>query len=101
MKIVQKFPWWLRGKESSCNERDMFNPWVKKIPGEGNGKLFQYSCLGNPMDRGICQATAHWVTKRVRYDLATKQQQLEQQTVNQIINQNKCKHTHKHRKINF
>ena len=22
------------------------------IPGEGNGYPFQYSCLGNPMDRG-------------------------------------------------
>ena len=22
-------------------------------PGEGNGNSFQYSCLGNPMDRGV------------------------------------------------
>ena len=76
-------------------------PGSGKSPGEGNGKWFQYSCLGNPIDRGTCQATVHWVTKRVRYDIATKQQQLEQQTVNQIMNQNKCKHTYKHKKINF
>ena len=25
--------------------------------GEGNGNPLQYSCLGNPMDRGACQAT--------------------------------------------
>ena len=76
-------------------------PGSGKSPGEGNGKWFQYSCLGNPIDRGTCQATVHWVTKRVRYDIATKQQQLEQQTVNQIMNQNKCKHTYKQKKINF
>ena len=27
--------------------------------GEGNGNLFQYSCLENPMDRGACWATVH------------------------------------------
>ena len=33
-----------------------------KSPGEGNGNLFQYSCLGNPMDRGAWQVTVHRVT---------------------------------------
>ena len=28
-----------------------------------NGNLLQYSHLGNPMDRGAWQATAHGVTK--------------------------------------
>ena len=32
-------------------------------PGEGNGNLFQYSHLGNPMDRGAWQATVQGVTK--------------------------------------
>ena len=27
--------------------------------GEGNGNPLQYSCLGNPMDRGVWQATVH------------------------------------------
>ena len=31
--------------------------------GEGNGNPLQYSCLGNPMDRGAWQATVHRVTK--------------------------------------
>ena len=31
--------------------------------GEGNGNPLQYSCLGNPMDRGGWQATIHGVTK--------------------------------------
>ena len=31
--------------------------------GEGNGTPLQYSCLENPMDRGVWQATVHGVTK--------------------------------------
>ena len=34
-----------------------------RSPGEGNGALLQYSCLGNPMDGGAWQATVHGVTK--------------------------------------
>ena len=30
---------------------------------EGNGSLLQYSCLGNPMDRGAWRAPVHGVTK--------------------------------------
>ena len=32
-------------------------------PGEGNGNPIQYSCLGNPMDRGAWRATIHGVSK--------------------------------------
>ena len=32
-------------------------------PGEGNVNTLQYSCLGNPMDRGALQATVHRVAK--------------------------------------
>ena len=35
----------------------MFSPWIRKIPRGGNGNPLQYSCLGNPMDRGAWQAT--------------------------------------------
>ena len=31
--------------------RPEFDPWVRKIPGEGNGNPLQYSCLENPMDK--------------------------------------------------
>ena len=31
--------------------------------GEGNGNPLQYSCLGNPMDRGASWAIVHGVTK--------------------------------------
>ena len=36
--------------------------------GGGNGYPLQYSCLGNPMDRGAWQATVHGVTKGVRHN---------------------------------
>ena len=32
-------------------------------PGGGNGKLLQYSCLENSMDRGAWQATVHGVAE--------------------------------------
>ena len=32
-------------------------------PGGGNGNPLQYSCLGNPMDRGAWQAIIHRATK--------------------------------------
>ena len=38
-------------------------PGLDGSPGEGNGNPLQYSCLGNPMDRGAWRATAHGVTK--------------------------------------
>ena len=34
-----------------------------RSPEEGNGNPLQYSCLGNPMDRGVWQATVHGVFK--------------------------------------
>ena len=30
-------------------------PGSERSPGEGNGNPLQYSCLGNPMDRGACR----------------------------------------------
>ena len=38
-------------------------PGWGRSPGEGNGKLLQYSCLGNPVNRGGRRATVHGVTK--------------------------------------
>ena len=57
--------WWLSGKESTS-----YTSNVGSIPGSsrssgnrGNGNLLQFSCLGNPMDRGAWQATVYGVTK--------------------------------------
>ena len=38
-------------------------PGWGRSPGERNGNPLQYSCLGNPMDRGAWWATAHGVAK--------------------------------------
>jgi len=38
-------------------------PGSGRCPGVGSGNPLQYSCLGNPMDRGTWQATVHGVTK--------------------------------------
>ena len=43
--------------------RPRFDPWVRKIPGEGNGNPLQYPCLENPMDGGAWEVTVHGVTK--------------------------------------
>ena len=38
-------------------------PGSGRSPGERNSKPPQYSCLGNPMDRGAWQATVHEAEK--------------------------------------
>ena len=55
------------GKESTCNAGDAGDvgsvPRSGKSPGEGSGNQLQYSCLEDPMDLGVWQATIHGVTK--------------------------------------
>ena len=38
-------------------------PGLGRSPGEGNGNPLQFSCLGNPMDRGAWQIIVHGVAK--------------------------------------
>ena len=53
-------------KNPLANSRDeVLIPVSGRSLGEGNGNSFQYSCLGNPMDRGAWQATAHGITKEL------------------------------------
>ena len=52
------------GKESAYNAGDPgLIPGFGRSPGEGNGNQLQYSCLGNPMDRGTWRATVHRVAE--------------------------------------
>ena len=37
-------------KRLSTMRETGFDPWVGKIPGEGNDSPLQYYCLENPMD---------------------------------------------------
>ena len=51
-------------KESACKAGDLGSILVSgRSPGEGNGNPLQYSCLGNPMDRGAWWARVHWVAE--------------------------------------
>ena len=72
------FPWWFNGKESAClcrrHRRCSFDSWVEKIPWRRKWHPLHYSCLGNPMDRGTWRAIICRCHKRVKHDLATKQQ---------------------------
>ena len=49
---------------SAGDTRDMgWIPGSGRSPGVGNGNPLQYSCLGNPMDRGYWWATVPGVSK--------------------------------------
>ena len=51
-------------KNLPANAGDMGSiPGSGRSPGEGNDSPLQYSCLGNPMDRGAWWATVHGVAK--------------------------------------
>ena len=46
---IYGLPWWLNGKESTCNVEDLGSvPGLGRSPGEGQSNLFQYFCLENP-----------------------------------------------------
>ena len=40
-------------------------PRLGRFPGEGNGNLFQYSCLENLIDRGTLWVRVHGVAKEM------------------------------------
>ena len=59
----QGFPGGPVVKNLSGNARDSRDPGLSPrlgiSSGEGNGNPLQYSCLGNPMDKGAWWATVH------------------------------------------
>ena len=67
---ASQLPWWLGGKESACNAGDTRD--VGSIPGSGrslgggNVYPFQYSCLENPMYRGVWWAAIPQVAELSR-----------------------------------
>ena len=77
MTLVVKTP-----PASAGDIRDVGSiPRSERFPGGEQGNPLQYSCLGNPMDRGAWWATVHGVTKStatghgIGCDLVSKQQQ--------------------------
>ena len=61
------FPGGSVGQQAKCNAGDTGDadsvPGLGRSPGVGTGNPLQYSCLGNPMDRGAWWATVQGVTK--------------------------------------
>ena len=69
--------------------RDMgLIPGSGRSPREGHGNPLQYSCLKNPMNRGVCKATVHRVTK--------SQTQLKQFNTHTHTYTHTHTHTHSH-----
>ena len=59
--IIGGFPGGSAVKNLAANAGDMGSiPGSEASPGEGNHNPLQYSCLGNPMERGVSRATVHW-----------------------------------------
>ena len=61
-------PRWLSVKESVPASTGAVGdsgsiPGLGRSPGKRNGNPLQYSCLGNPVDRGAWWATVHGVAK--------------------------------------
>ena len=68
--ISKSNPWWafprgsvVKNLPANAGDRGLI-PGLGRSPGGGNGNSLQYSCLGNPMDRGAWWATVHGVTKK-------------------------------------
>ena len=58
------FPGGSDSRESACSVWDPGSiPGLGRSPGEENGNPLQYSCLGNPTERGAWWATVPEVTK--------------------------------------
>ena len=65
--------WWLSSKEfarSARKTRDVgLIPGLGRSPGGEHGKLLQYYCLENSVDRGAWQTTIHGVTESIRTEV--------------------------------
>ena len=58
--------WWLSGKESACNARDLdLIPGLGRSPGGGNGNPLQYSCLENPHVQRSLAGYSPWGRKEL------------------------------------
>ena len=54
----------VKNPPANAGEAGLIPGWGRS-PGAGNGNLLQYSCLENPMDRGVWLAIVHDVPKEL------------------------------------
>ena len=67
MPVIVPFPlpWWLSGKESTCQcRRGRFNPWVGKIPWRRKWKSTPVFLPGKSHEQRTWQASVHGVKRR-------------------------------------
>ena len=62
IKMFKSFVTGFLGSSVVKNLPAMWEMWVRSS-GEGNGNPLQYSCLGNPMNKGAWKVTVHKVAK--------------------------------------
>ena len=74
INLTYGLPWWLNGKESTCQWR-RFDPWVGKILWRKKRQPTPVFLPGKFHGQRSLVGYSPWGRKRVRYDLATKQQQ--------------------------
>ena len=67
--------WWLSGKEST-SRRCRFDPWVKKIPWRRKWQPTPVFLPGKSQRQRSLVGCSPWGCRRVRFDLATRQQQI-------------------------
>ena len=67
IELYKGFPGGSEVKNPPANAADAHsNTGLRGSSGEGNGHPLQCSCLGNPMDRGVWQATVHGIAESDR-----------------------------------
>ena len=78
-------PWWLSGKESTCNAGDTcrrhgFDSWVGKILRRRKWQTIPVFLPGKSHGQGSLVGYSPWGGRRVKCDLATRQQQQKTKT---------------------
>ena len=72
------FPGGSRSKESACNVGDLSSiPGSVRFPGEGNGNLFQYTCLENPHGQRSLVGSRPWGCKELDMSMRLTLSQVE------------------------
>ena len=72
LHLHSNFPGGSDSQESACNTGDPGSiPGLGRSPGEGNSNPLQYSCLGNPKDRGdwLLSGDPHSLWRHRRSDM--------------------------------
>ena len=71
-----RLPWWLSGKESTCqcrrHRRCSFDPWVRKIPWRRKWQPTPVLLPGKSHEQRSLEGYSPWDHKRAGHNLATK-----------------------------